>query len=264
MSDENEEVISKHQFYFETSLYEAVYCTKLQDFFSGAVDAYNSLDGFDTTYNIECSVVNGYEPWSSFYRVHLKCKRGGKTNLLFFVAIVDEKHIMKVGQWPSLADIQFAEVGKRYEKHLSMNALRNYKKAIGLYAHGAGAGSFVYLRRIFEDLIFGCFQENKDKIAIKDDEFKKKRMEEKVDALKDYLPSQLLEMKNIYGILSKGVHELSEEECLSYFSPIKLSIELILDQKIEQKLKIDRDTIVKSELQKIQKNLAKGDVSVSQ
>jgi hypothetical protein len=59
-------------------------------------------------------------------------------------------------------------------------------------------------------------------------------MEDKVEILKEFLPSQLVEAKSIYGILGKGVHELTEEECLKYFPPLKLSIELILNQKIEE------------------------------
>jgi hypothetical protein len=83
-------------------------------------------------------------------------------------------------------------------------------------------------------------------------------MDEKVELLKAFLPSQLVEMKSIYGILSKGVHELSEEECLKYFSPIKLSIELILDQKIETKQRVDRDDMVRKELQNINQQISKG------
>ena len=42
--------------------------------------------------------------------------------------------------------------------------------------------------------------------------------------------------------MSKGIHELSENECLKHFSVIKLGIELILDEKLdalkkEEKLK---------------------------
>lgn len=247
--------ITKHQFYFETALYELVYCENPEnELFKGNVDAYNSIDGFDTTYSICKEAVSSYD-WKGFKKIELECKRGGETELKFFVVVFNNGTIMKIGQYPSLADIQFAEIGKRYNKHLSEIDLRNYKKAIGLYAHGAGAGSFVYLRRIFENLIFEAYKEHKDIIKIKEAEFKNKRMEEKVVALKDFLPSQLLEMKSIYGILSKGVHELSEEECLKYFSPIKLSIELILDQKIEQAIKEYRDARVKKELQDIHQNI---------
>ncbi len=39
----------------------------------------------------------------------------------------------------------------------------------------------------------------------------------------------------MYSILSKGIHELSEEECLQYFKLMKIGIELILDEQLEEK-----------------------------
>ena len=52
--------------------------------------------------------------------------------------------------------------------------------------------------------------------------------------MKDELPEFLVEHFQIYGILSKGIHELAEDECLKYFNVIKEGIELILDEKVER------------------------------
>ena len=252
--EQESEKITKHQFYFETALYKKIHCEYPEkELFKGDVDAYNSINGFDTTYSIFEDIV---DDWKGFRKIELECKRGGETKLRFFVVLFDDNMIMKIGQYPSLVDIQFAEIGKIYDGYLSEIDLKNYKKAIGLYAHGAGAGSFVYLRRIFENLIFETYEIHKADIdKLDEDKFKGKRMEEKIEILKDFLPSQLLEMKSVYKILSKGVHELSEDECLNYFSPIKLSIKLILDQKIEQAIKKYRDKLVKKELQDIHQKL---------
>jgi len=43
----------------------------------------------------------------------------------------------------------------------------------------------------------------------------------------------MVENRALYSILSKGIHELAEEECLQSFQIMKLGIELILDQKSE-------------------------------
>ena len=256
--EQKQKKMTKHEFYFETALYDPVFFQDPDsELFFGTVDAYNSLDGFDTTYNISEQDVSNYGAFVGFKRVVLTCKRGGKTELRFFVLVFDDNNtVMKVGQYPSLADIQFAEIGQQYEKHLSKEDLRNYKKAIGLYAHGAGAGSFVYLRRIFENLILEAYTAYSDDIGVSEVDFRKKRMTEKVESLKKYLPSQLLEMKSLYSILSNGVHELSEEKCLMYFSPIKLSIQLILNQKIEQEREQTRNALVKKELQKIHQTIS--------
>ena len=113
----------------------------------------------------------------------------------------------------------------------------------------------MYLRRIFEKLIFQTFKDNQKEISENIDGFKTKMMEDKIDVLQSFLPSQLVRMKSIYGILSKGIHELEDEECLAYFNPLKLSIELILDQKIEEKKKLDRNKLVDQQIQEIQKRL---------
>ena len=46
--------------------------------------------------------------------------------------------------------------------------------------------------------------------------------------LEGYLPEVLIKNTTIYGILSKGIHELSEEECRKYFPVVKECIYQIL------------------------------------
>ena len=261
MSEENaqEELkVSRHEFYFETPLYEIIKSSDLQeDIHDGDLDAYSAKNGIDTTYKIYSRTVDGqYEHgFPNIYRVTLTCKRKSDDILRFFVFDNDEV-VVKLGQYPSLADIQFAEIGKKYDKVLPKEDLKNLKKAVGLVSHGAGAGSFVYLRRIFEKLILETYTSNAKTLSISEIDFKKQRMMDKVETLKTFLPSQLVEIKGIYSILSKGVHELTEEECLRYFASIKLSIELILDQRIEETRKQDKDAMVKKQLQEIQQEIA--------
>lgn len=253
--------ISKHEFYFETPLYEIIKNETLEEnIFDGDVDAYSAQNSIDTTFTISYDRVDGqYESnYESFYKVKLTCKRKGNDTLRFFL-IRTKEWTVKVGQFPSLADIQFAEVGKKYDKLLNKEGMKEFKRAIGLAAHGVGAGSFVYLRRIFEKLIIQTFAENKAKLDIPEKDFIQKRMVEKVEILKKQLPSQLVEMKQIYAILSKGVHELEEQECLQYFPVLKLSIELILEQKIEIETKNKRDVEVKKQVESISKTLKSAD-----
>ncbi len=252
--------ITKHQLYFELPLYEEIDNINLEkNIFTGDVDAYNPIGNFETTYKINADNVGSeYSDYKNYYRITLTCKRNGNDKLrFFFFDDTKNKKWVKVGQFPSLVDIQFAEIGKRYDKLLSRNDLQEFKKAIGLAAHGVGAGSFVYLRRIFENLIKETFDEHKSTISISEKEFKLKRMAEKVEVIESYLPSQLVEMKGAYGVLSSGVHELTEQECLAYFPALKLSIELILDQKIEMDIKSKRDAVVKKGIAEISQKLKK-------
>ncbi|GGY66178.1 hypothetical protein GCM10007071_11210 [Marinobacter zhanjiangensis] len=42
-------------------------------------------------------------------------------------------------------------------------------------------------------------------------------------------------LKHCPGLVDHYIHELSEDECLKHFSVVRLGIELILDQKIEER-----------------------------
>ena len=58
----------------------------------------------------------------------------------------------KVGQEPSMADLQMFDIEK-YKKVLSSDSFRDFSMALGLHASGVGCGSLLYLRRIYETLI---------------------------------------------------------------------------------------------------------------
>ncbi len=255
--------MTKRQFYFETPLYEEINEHNLQEnVFEGEVDAYSPTNHIETTYAITADPVNKSfsDAYKDFLRIRLRCKRRSDDALYFFVFKLDES-LIKIGQWPSLADMQFAEIGKTYDKHLSRDDLKDFKRAIGLAAHGVGAGSFVYLRRIFEKLIQNAYDENASSLTDLKQDFGTLRMEQKVEALRPFLPEQLIAMRKIYSILSSGVHELSEEECLSYFPALKLSIELILKQQIEKEQKLARDKAAAEQIRQIERMIQKKEQS---
>lgn len=102
-----------------------------------------------------------------------------------------------------------------------------------MHTHGVGAGSLVYLRRIFEDLIEEAHQKAATESGWVEANYPN-RMNEKILALKDYLPTYLVENRKIYGVLSKGIHELPEDVCIEIFPIVRVGIELILDEKIQQ------------------------------
>jgi len=258
--------VSHHKFFFETPLYDVVSfqaiggedADDLGEFLDGRVDAYSTKNDIDTTYvitskNVDDSYSTGFK---SFRKVKLTCVRKPDDILYFFVG-VGTGSFFKVGQIPSLADLSLGEIGKKYSKYMNRSDMKEFKKAIGLAAHGVGAGSFVYLRRIFENLIGETYTQAQDEIIVEQQDFIKLRMDEKVEALKDYLPSQLVSMKRVYSILSDGVHNLTEEECLELFPALKLSIELILQQKIEADATKQRDDLAKKQIQDIEKMLKK-------
>lgn len=156
----------------------------------------------------------------------------------------------KVGQFPSVADFQIPQAEK-YRKILGEEEYKEFTRGIGLAAHGVGIGSFVYLRRVFENLIEEAYTQaqagNKD---FPNDEYLKARMDNKIKMVKDFLPEFLVENRNLYAILSKGIHDLTENECLQYFETVKIGIEQILDEKIIQKEKAEKATKAREAIQK--------------
>lgn len=152
------------------------------------------------------------------------CSMNEKHHLDYIVLTTDNS-MMKIGQYPSVADMTFPELDA-YKHVISKEDRKELGTAIGLFASGVGAGSYVYLRRILERLIYQAKENVGD--AIDDEKFEQARMAERIKMLDGYLPEVLINNTTIYGILSKGIHELSEEECLKYFPVVKECIYQIL------------------------------------
>ena len=55
----------------------------------------------------------------------------------------------------------------------------------------------------------------------------------------------------IYGIVSKGIHELSEEECLQFFPILRDSIFMILEKWEEERKRIETEKRLAASLSKI-------------
>lgn len=174
------------------------------------------------------------------YAMTYRCTRDRQHFIIFDLITTDDK-IIKVGQYPSVADLVIPEIAK-YKPVLGTQ-YREFSKAIGLFAHGIGIGSFVYLRRIIENLVFDKYNEVSENLEISNTEFMRLKFDEKIEALKPYLPEVLVSNKNIYGIVSKGIHELSEEECREMFPYIKAGIELILDSLLAEKERKSKEKI---------------------
>ena len=219
------------------------------------IDGFNAQKGTESTYildgrldcrrNIEArsmftnvAILKLFETDEPWY-VSLKCGRYDDRIDIMLVTNKEKHYIMKVGQYPTIADMHKAQI-KQYKSVLSEEEMKEFTRAIGLAANGVGIGSFVYLRRIFEKLIAEAYERALSNGDVDEDSFSHLRMDEKIGELKDYLPITLVEIKQIYGILSKGIHELSEKECLAYFDAMRTGIEIILDDKLEQRKRAEK------------------------
>ena len=91
--------------------------------------------------------------------------------------------------------------------------------------------------------MFDKYNELAEKLDILKEDFERQKFDKKIETLKEYLPASLVKNKNVYGIVSKGIHELSEEECREMFPYIRIGIELILDDLLAEKERKEKEKV---------------------
>jgi len=188
-----------------------------------------------------------------YFILQYKCSRNCLTKLTYYFKVIEEPLtdgpyiLIKSGQYPSLADLENHNINK-YSKILK-DDLAIFKKGIGLNSHGIGAGAFIYLRIIFEHLIFATANENKIEFS------PGTKIKDMIDKLKDFLPKFMYENKFIYSLLSSGLHDINEEYCINNFNLLKEVILLILDQKLKLIEEKQRENNLNKELNKISSDL---------
>lgn len=157
--------------------------------------------------------------------------------------------LQKIGQAPSFADLARPNL-KQFAPVLSKPRLRELNAAVGLASHGVGIGAYAYLRRVFESLIEDARQVASAYDGWNDEEYLRARMGQRIAMLKQWLPSFLVENTAMYALLSKGLHELSEEDCLAAFPALLVGTELILDERLQAKLRETRIAEAKKALER--------------
>lgn len=195
------------------------------------------------------------------YAAHAKDSNStiAKTNNEQLAENLYNKHLnslflIKVGQYPSLKDLQLFDTQK-YRNILGKNYI-DYTLALALYADGIGAGSFVYLRRILEHFVeeihSDCIKQCDEAVAagsgsaFNEEEYKGLRFNDKIAYLeknyhKTIIPSELNDIRGaIYGVISKGIHKSTEQECLQLFPSAKYIIDTFIEEKIQKKAKQER------------------------
>ncbi len=146
-----------------------------------------------------------------------------------YIVLANNSSMKKIGQFPSVADLAFSGLDE-FKKDIDKESMREFRRAIGLYAQGIGVGSYVYLRRIFERILDVAKQEAEEENTVDMSHYNSMRVTEKIQLLKEYLPDIISTNPVIYGILSKGIHELSEEDCITYFPVLQEAIIMVLNQ----------------------------------
>lgn len=201
--------------------------------------------------------------WMGAFQLRLYCARQNLHQCTLFFTVeepavqlrvqnrlanADEKEpvppakILKTGQYPSLTDIQLGTL-KEFEEGMTAQQRKEFVRAINTSAHGFNVAACVHYRRVFESVLFDARD-----AKLKADgttawpEFERLRTDERIAALKDYLPQFMVEHPHLYGILSKAVHELTEEECGEAMPVLRQAIELMIQDKVDAIRKEKRRT----------------------
>lgn len=173
---------------------------------------------------------------------------------LDYVVVTSPDKMIKIGQYPSVADISFPKLDE-YKKVLAKEDMKELRRAIGLHAQGIGIGSYVYLRRIFERIIDKAKDNAVQGGNLDMEKYQAARVNERIPMLKDYLPKMLVENTTFYGIVSRGIHELSEEECNSYFPVMEEFIYMILRQWEQKRKEEEAEKRISSSISNIASNI---------
>ena len=168
------------------------------------------------------------------FTLHAHCQRF-TSHIYSYIFRFKDDIVIKIGQYPSLEDIATSDLA-RFRPVLEKEDFSELHRAGGLASHGIGIGSFVYLRRIFERLINRHYASHVE-AAGSIEGWTDMRIEERIAAIADRLPNALVENRAIYSILSKGIHELDEETCKTYFPIVRSGIVAILEEDLQDREK---------------------------
>lgn len=149
------------------------------------------------------------------------------------------KYVMKVGQEPAW-DIS---IEKTLAKALGAR-VGYFKKGLINESQGYGIGAFSYYRRVVEEIIDELLSEIADLLADEEqqeyrtalEEVKKTRVaQDKIKVVKDLLPPILRPANRnplsiLHGVLSEGLHGLSDEECIDRAAAIRQVLSFLISE----------------------------------
>jgi len=207
-----------------------MYCEKCES---------NQTFNMETDYSMITAFFNN-DSSGQVVLIRYLCAHCNKHRRIFIIRIdKSRKYIEKVGQYPAW-DIS---VELNIQKVLG-EYLKFFKNGLICESQGYGIGAYIYYRRVIEgviddllDMILQLMNEDEKqeyKTALREKK-KSKSAQEKIALVKDLLPKSLLPeqynpLKTLHGILSEGIHEKDDEECLKDAEIIREIITYLIKQ----------------------------------
>jgi len=186
----------------------------------------------------ERMAVKGFGVTAGFWQQkkfskELACKRA-EHKVTFHFQIEDDR-LLKVGQYPSIAEINFGEA-LEFAKALGEPRARDLNKAIELAGLGAGLGAYIYLKKVFISLLEDAHQKATHKKSASkvwdEGHYLNASITEQLKLVSMHMPAILLEHPEYYSILDKNLDQLTDEECLAGVSTLKTAVLLIADERL--------------------------------
>lgn len=176
----------------------------------------------------------------------MKCTKDAKHKYFMMISIELKSGkfiVRKIGQNPSMLTVKGFDFDKYKNILEKLNAYEDYKKADLCNADHFYVGGYAYLRRIFEKMIIFYLNGK----VLEDN-----HMTTKIEEVKENFDPRIKDLlKNLYGILSKGIHELEEEESKQYYSYLKTIIDMQLEFMSTEAEKEKQTEELKKEIDKI-------------
>lgn len=240
------------------------YCSKCKDnktFIISSLDFHQSASCFiraiNDSFSRSASLPGGplTDPRSLFsnergkFDLELKCPVCNET--IYFYYVYENGYIIKINTYPDLMN-GLKQKFRRYG--LLNNDDYSYTDELItgcylFYNSHSGIGSFCYLRRCLENFVKDYTNDLFNEEIIFEKYNASLKFEEKINIIKAKLDKDVCDMlKPLYSILSFGIHELKEQECLDFFERLREILEILLDERLENINK-------KNRIQKLKKNL---------
>lgn len=163
---------------------------------------------------------------------------------LTMIFLYEKNCIAKVYQ-SFISDIIKDEDIQQFKKMKLLNEddLKELNNANKCKKLGMNIASFVYMRRIFENMLQRIYEAHQSEVTIKDSskKFIDLFVKDKVKLLKPYLPILMNEEVSsdkyikLYKLLSEGIHKLNEDICESLYNIIKELLLMILEKEMQEK-----------------------------
>ena len=251
----NDQFLEEYPLYrkFELELPEFIYelpkvninmfCEKCQS--TRTFTMINDYTNLFPSYYLPSSVSEEYTKYTKILYLIYLCASCRKFNRYFLVKIDDDlKYIRKVGQYPSWG----IGIGKKLKKILGKYA-EYYKRGKICESQSYGIAAYAYYRRIIEELIDELLDSILDLMSGGEKEQYEEALEqtkqtkitkEKIDLVKDLIPPILMPeqfnpLKTLHEILSEGIHDKSDEECLEVAEIIRNILEFLVNSLVRRK-----------------------------